>query len=217
MNASKCCALVTSMYESRLAAPSTILFSPKYGRAFMLTGTSVSARPATMIAGLPRRLPLRIVALTPSLHARRAGVGARPQVALADRAVDVQVLETGRRRQRREIDQRAAGALVVDDVDARAQADAVEGPEDLRQRRGGERHDLARGVGRGEGESAEVVGDAELAIGVGVGRHDRRHREPVVRRVKRVRFGLPAGGEQLVERLLGLLGGRRRRRAVPSP
>ena len=44
------------MYDSRLAAPSTILFVPKYGRDVWLTGTSPSLRPCTMIVGFAAQI-----------------------------------------------------------------------------------------------------------------------------------------------------------------
>src|SRR5947207_11512720 len=53
------------MYDSFDDEPSTILFAPKYGRDVNAGGTSVSARPWTMIAGLPRRLPVRFVSFIP--------------------------------------------------------------------------------------------------------------------------------------------------------
>src|SRR6188768_4248139 len=65
MKLSKCWAFVTSMYDNLLDAPSTILLAPKYGREVNAGGTSVSARPWTMIAGLPFRLAVRLVSETP--------------------------------------------------------------------------------------------------------------------------------------------------------
>src|SRR5258708_6023142 len=44
------------MYESLLAAPSAILFMPKYGREVCAGSTSVSEGPCRLIAGFPGRL-----------------------------------------------------------------------------------------------------------------------------------------------------------------
>ena len=53
------------MYDSRLPPPSTIRFTPKYGRDANATGISVSERPATISAGLPLRLALRKASAMP--------------------------------------------------------------------------------------------------------------------------------------------------------
>ena len=54
------------MYDSFDAAPSTILLAPKYGRDVNAGGTSVSARPWTIIAGLPFRFAVRFVSFIPA-------------------------------------------------------------------------------------------------------------------------------------------------------
>ena len=70
------------------------------------------------------------------------------------------------------------------------------------------RRDVARRVGVGEAESANVVGDAEASVRVRIRHRDRVGREAIVRRLQHVAVGQPAVGVQSRQRIARLLGER---------